>query len=175
MPQSYSLLPPSPSPPPPSPNKRGPPTYSEHISKRLASDALHPPGTPHRFREARTEFRHDRSPARAMLEREKSPGRGSEMRGAELRLDRSPGRVMDPRMERSPARMDVRRERSPGRGAYEEQPQRPRLHAQSGRAPLTTVNKVNPHSQMDTSQHHYKYIQTNWYSVNLIRCALNIT
>ncbi|XP_063067076.1 citron rho-interacting kinase isoform X5 [Engraulis encrasicolus] len=125
-----------------SPNKRGPPTYSEHISKRLASDALHPPGTPHRFREARTEFRHDRSPARAMLEREKSPGRGSEMRGAELRLDRSPGRVMDPRMERSPARMDVRRERSPGRGAYEEQPQRPRLHAQSGRAPLTTVNKV---------------------------------
>ncbi|XP_031433366.1 citron rho-interacting kinase isoform X3 [Clupea harengus] len=126
------------------PSKNGS-TRSEHISKRLAAspaihEGLHPPGTPHRYREARTEFRHDRSPARSVIEREKSPGRGAELRGAELRPDRSPGRAMDPRMERSPARgMDVRRERSPGRQAYEE---RPRLHAQSGRAPLTTVNKV---------------------------------
>ncbi|KAM4613835.1 citron rho-interacting kinase [Polymixia lowei] len=131
-----------------SPNKRGPPSYNEHISKRLAaSPVVHgDPGTPHRYREARTEFRRDKSPSRPM-EREKSPGRmlegrimGSPGRAmADPRMDRSPGRAMaDPRMDRSPGRlMDVRRERSPGR--YEE---RQRLHTGSGRTPINPVNKV---------------------------------
>uniref|UniRef100_A0A3P9QCE3 Citron Rho-interacting kinase n=1 Tax=Poecilia reticulata TaxID=8081 RepID=A0A3P9QCE3_POERE len=70
-----------------SPNKRGPPSYNEHISKRLAANPLvhGDPGTPHRYREARTEFRRDKSPSRP-LEREKSPGR---------MLERSPGRAME--------------------------------------------------------------------------------
>uniref|UniRef100_A0A8C9XFL4 Citron Rho-interacting kinase n=1 Tax=Sander lucioperca TaxID=283035 RepID=A0A8C9XFL4_SANLU len=69
------------------PNKRGPPSYNEHISKRLAANPLvhGDPGTPHRYREARTEFRRDKSPSRP-LEREKSPGRMLESR------IRSPGR-----------------------------------------------------------------------------------
>lgn len=119
---------------PRSPNKRGPPSYNEHISKRLAAmpavqEGLHQPGTPHRYREARTEFRRDKSPARP-LDREKSPGR----------LERSPGRIMDPRLDRSPGRvMDLRRERSPGR-AFEEP--RQRLHTGSARTPINTVNKV---------------------------------
>ncbi|XP_056601858.1 citron rho-interacting kinase isoform X3 [Triplophysa dalaica] len=122
-----------------SPNKRGPPTYNEHISKRLASmpavqEGLHQPGTPHRYREARTEFRRDKSPARP-LDREKSPGRLTEQRP-----ERSPGRMMDPRLDRSPGRiMDLRRERSPGRG-FEEP--RQRLHTGSARTPINTVNKV---------------------------------
>lgn len=137
------------SPPPYSPNKRGPPSYNEHISKRLAANPLvhADPGTPHRYREARTEFRRDKSPSRP-LEREKSPGRMLESRivgspgraMADPRLERSPGRAMagDPRMDRSPGRMmDVRRERSPGR--YEE---RQRLHTGSGRTPINSVNKV---------------------------------
>ncbi|XP_038135972.1 citron Rho-interacting kinase-like isoform X6 [Cyprinodon tularosa] len=131
-----------------SPNKRGPPSYNEHISKRLAANPLvhGDPGTPHRYREARTEFRRDKSPSRP-LEREKSPGRMLESRivgspgraMADPRLDRSPGRAMaDPRMDRSPGRMmDVRRERSPGR--FEE---RQRLHTGSGRTPINPVNKV---------------------------------
>ncbi|XP_041956093.1 citron Rho-interacting kinase isoform X6 [Alosa sapidissima] len=104
-----------------SPNKRGPPTYTEHITKRLASGpssqdggGLHrEPSTPHRYREGRTEFRRDKSPARP-LEREKSPGR-----------------VLDSRRERSPARFDEQR----GSG---------RLHASSSsvRTQLTPVNKV---------------------------------
>uniref|UniRef100_A0A8D3A9A9 Citron Rho-interacting kinase n=1 Tax=Scophthalmus maximus TaxID=52904 RepID=A0A8D3A9A9_SCOMX len=70
-----------------SPNKRGPPSYNEHISKRLAANPMvhSDPGTPHRYREARTEFRRDKSPSRP-LEREKSP---------DPRMDRSPGRMMD--------------------------------------------------------------------------------
>lgn len=132
---------------PHSPNKRGPPSYNEHISKRLAANPLvhGEPGTPHRYREARTEFRRDKSPSRP-LEREKSPGRMLESRMAgspgramaDPRLERSPGRAAaDPRTERSPGRMmDVRRERSPGR--FEE---RQRLHTGSGRAPINP-NKV---------------------------------
>ncbi|XP_075870418.1 citron Rho-interacting kinase isoform X12 [Nelusetta ayraudi] len=131
-----------------SPNKRGPPSYNEHISKRLAGNPLShgDPGTPHRYREARTEFRRDKSPSRP-LEREKSPGRMLESRiagspgraMADPRLERSPGRAMaDPRMERSPGRMmDARREKSPGR--FEE---RQRLHTGSGRTPINPVNKV---------------------------------
>ncbi|KAI4877420.1 hypothetical protein NFI96_011719 [Prochilodus magdalenae] len=122
-----------------SPNKRGPPSYNEHISKRLAAgpasqESLHQPGTPHRYREARTEFRRDKSPSRP-LEREKSPGRL-----VEQRLERSPGRAMDHRLDRSPGRvMDLRRERSPGR-AFEEP--RQRLHTGSARTPINGVNKV---------------------------------
>ncbi|XP_058238687.1 citron rho-interacting kinase isoform X1 [Hemibagrus wyckioides] len=110
-----------------SPNKRGPPSYNEHISKRLASgpvsqDSMQQVATPRRYREARTEFRRDASPS-GPLEREKSPGR---------LVDRG----MDTRMERSPARvMELRRERSPGR-AFE------RLHTGSSRTPINGVNKV---------------------------------
>uniref|UniRef100_A0AAQ4S7S1 Citron rho-interacting serine/threonine kinase b n=1 Tax=Gasterosteus aculeatus aculeatus TaxID=481459 RepID=A0AAQ4S7S1_GASAC len=84
------------------PNKRGPPSYNEHISKRLAANPhVHSdPGTPHRYREARTEFRRDKSPSRP-LEREKSPGRM-----LESRMAGSPGRAMaDARLERSPGRV----------------------------------------------------------------------
>nr|XP_046206398.1 citron Rho-interacting kinase isoform X5 [Oncorhynchus gorbuscha] len=98
-----------------SPSKRGPPTYTEHISKRLASgpgshEGLHrEPSTPHRYREGRTEFRRDKSPARP-LDREKSPG----------------------------PRLDSRRERSPGRFDDHQ-----RLHTGSDRrTQLTPVNKV---------------------------------
>uniref|UniRef100_A0A8C5E0L3 non-specific serine/threonine protein kinase n=1 Tax=Gouania willdenowi TaxID=441366 RepID=A0A8C5E0L3_GOUWI len=72
-----------------SPNKRGPPSYNEHISKRLAANPHGDPGTPHRYREARTEFRRDKSPSRP-LEREKSPGRM-----LESRIMGSPGRAME--------------------------------------------------------------------------------
>ncbi|KAG7222141.1 hypothetical protein INR49_016713, partial [Caranx melampygus] len=78
-----------------SPSKRGPPTYTEHITKRLSSgpgshDGLHrEPSTPHRYREGRTEFRRDKSPARP-LDREKSPGRV-----LDSRRERSPGRFGD--------------------------------------------------------------------------------
>ncbi|CAB1319632.1 unnamed protein product [Coregonus sp. 'balchen'] len=98
-----------------SPSKRGPPTYTEHISKRLASgpsshEGLHrEPSTPHRYREGRTEFRRDKSPVRP-LDREKSPG----------------------------PRLDSRRDRSPGR--FDD---RQRLHTGSDRrTQLTPVNKV---------------------------------
>uniref|UniRef100_A0A8C2X9M7 Citron Rho-interacting kinase n=1 Tax=Cyclopterus lumpus TaxID=8103 RepID=A0A8C2X9M7_CYCLU len=77
-----------------SPNKRGPPSYNEHISKRLAANPLvhSDPGTPHRYREARTEFRRDKSPSRP-LEREKSPGR---MAMADPRLHTGSGRTPIP-------------------------------------------------------------------------------
>lgn len=98
-----------------SPTKRGPPTYTEHISKRLTSgpgshdSGLHrEPSTPHRYREGRTEFRRDKSPARP-LDREKSPGR----------------------------MIDSRRERSPGRFGDST-----RLHTGSVRTQLAPVNKV---------------------------------
>uniref|UniRef100_A0A087XQK4 Citron Rho-interacting kinase n=1 Tax=Poecilia formosa TaxID=48698 RepID=A0A087XQK4_POEFO len=83
-----------------SPNKRGPPSYNEHISKRLAANPLvhGDPGTPHRYREARTEFRRDKSPSRP-LEREKSPGR-----------------MLDVRRERSPGRFEERQRLHTGSG-----------------------------------------------------------
>ncbi|XP_038618357.1 citron Rho-interacting kinase isoform X2 [Tachyglossus aculeatus] len=80
-----------------SPNKRGPPTYNEHITKRVASSPAPPegpshprePSTPHRYREGRPELRRDKSPGRP-LEREKSPGRL-----LSTRRERSPGRLFD--------------------------------------------------------------------------------
>lgn len=106
-----------PSPVASSPNKRGPPTYNEHITKRVASSPAPPegpshprePSTPHRYREGRTELRRDKSPGRP-LEREKSPGR----------------------------MLSTRRERSPGR-LFED---RGRLPAGAVRTPLSQVNKV---------------------------------
>ncbi|XP_074869121.1 citron Rho-interacting kinase isoform X2 [Carettochelys insculpta] len=102
-----------------SPNKRGPPTYNEHITKRVASSPgppegpSHPrePSTPHRYREGRTELRRDKSPGRP-LEREKSPGR----------------------------LLSTRRERSPGR-LFEES-SRGRTPVGGARTPLSQVNKV---------------------------------
>ncbi|XP_053862917.1 citron Rho-interacting kinase isoform X3 [Malaclemys terrapin pileata] len=102
-----------------SPNKRGPPTYNEHITKRVASSPgppegpSHPrePSTPHRYREGRTELRRDKSPGRP-LEREKSPGR----------------------------LLSTRRERSPGR--LFEEPSRGRTPVGGARTPLSQVNKV---------------------------------
>ncbi|NWV83731.1 CTRO kinase, partial [Dasyornis broadbenti] len=103
-----------------SPNKRGPPTYNEHITKRVASSpgppegTSHPrePSTPHRYREGRTELRRDKSPGRP-LEREKSPGR----------------------------LLSTRRERSPGR--LFEDSSRGRVPVSGARAPLAQVNKVS--------------------------------
>lgn len=102
-----------------SPNKRGPPTYNEHITKRVASSPgplegpSHPrePSTPHRYREGRTELRRDKSPGRP-LEREKSPGR----------------------------LLSTRRERSPGR--LFEDSSRGRVPVSGARTPLAQVNKV---------------------------------
>ncbi|TTP43317.1 Citron Rho-interacting kinase [Bagarius yarrelli] len=106
-----------------SPNKHDPPTYNEHISNRLASSpgsqdsVIHrDPSTPHRYREGRTEFRRDKSPARP-LDREKSPGRS----------------VIDARRERSPGRPLDERER---------EHEHTRLHTSSVRTQLTPVNKV---------------------------------
>ncbi|KAM7034532.1 citron Rho-interacting kinase isoform 4-T4 [Acridotheres tristis] len=102
-----------------SPNKRGPPTYNEHITKRVASSPGPPegpghprePSTPHRYREGRTELRRDKSPGRP-LEREKSPGR----------------------------LLSTRRERSPGR--LFEDSSRGRVPVSGARTPLAQVNKV---------------------------------
>uniref|UniRef100_A0A8D0HGM7 Citron Rho-interacting kinase n=1 Tax=Sphenodon punctatus TaxID=8508 RepID=A0A8D0HGM7_SPHPU len=95
-----------------SPNKRGPPTYNEHITKRVASSPgppegpSHPrePSTPHRYREGRTELRRDKSPGRP-FEREKSPGRL-----LSTRRERSPGRLFD---ESNRGRMPVGGARTP--------------------------------------------------------------
>lgn len=103
-----------------SPNKRGPPTYNEHITKRVASSPGPPegpghprePSTPHRYREGRTELRRDKSPGRP-LEREKSPGR----------------------------LLSTRRERSPGR--LFEDSGRGRVPVSGARTPLAQVNKVS--------------------------------
>lgn len=103
-----------------SPNKRGPPTYNEHITKRVASSPGPPegpghprePSTPHRYREGRTELRRDKSPGRP-LEREKSPGR----------------------------LLSTRRERSPGR--LFEDSSRGRVPVSGTRTPLAQVNKVS--------------------------------
>ncbi|XP_029427642.1 citron Rho-interacting kinase isoform X3 [Rhinatrema bivittatum] len=102
-----------------SPNKRGPPSYNDHITKRIASSPVplegpgHPrePSTPHRYRESRADLRRDKSPGRP-VEREKSPGR----------------------------MLSTRRERSPGR-VFEEN-NRGRLPAGAVRTPLSQVNKV---------------------------------
>ncbi|XP_069475825.1 citron Rho-interacting kinase isoform X13 [Ambystoma mexicanum] len=102
-----------------SPNKRGPPSYNDHITKRVASSPVptevsglqREPSTPHRFREGRTDLRRDKSPGRP-LEREKSPGR----------------------------MLSTRRERSPGR-MFEES-SRGRMPAGGIRTPLSQVNKV---------------------------------
>lgn len=107
-----------------SPNKRGPPTYNEHITKRVASSPAPPegpshprePSTPHRYREGRTELRRDKSPGRP-LEREKSPGR----------------------------MLSTRRERSPGR--LFEDSSRGRLPVGAVRTPLSQVNKVRHHPE----------------------------
>ncbi|KAM8961552.1 citron Rho-interacting kinase isoform 2-T2 [Pelodytes ibericus] len=102
-----------------SPNKRGPPSYNDHITKRIASSPVpgevqglvREPSTPHRYREGRTELRRDKSPGRP-LEREKSPGR----------------------------LLSTRRERSPGR--LFEDSSRGRLPVGAVRTPLSQVNKV---------------------------------
>ncbi|XP_077150921.1 citron Rho-interacting kinase isoform X2 [Ranitomeya variabilis] len=102
-----------------SPNKRGPPSYNDHITKRIAASPVpgevqglvREPSTPHRFREGRTEIRRDKSPGRP-LEREKSPGR----------------------------LLSTRRERSPGR--LFEDSSRGRVPAGAVRTPLSQVNKV---------------------------------
>lgn len=108
---------------PSSPNKRGPPTYNEHITKRVASSPAPPegpshprePSTPHRYRDRDREGR------------------------AELRRDKSPGRPLE--REKSPGRMlSTRRERSPGR--LFEDSSRGRLPAGAVRTPLSQVNKV---------------------------------
>ncbi|XP_075070897.1 citron Rho-interacting kinase [Mixophyes fleayi] len=102
-----------------SPNKRGPPSYNDHITKRIAASPVpgemqglvREPSTPHRYREGRTEMRRDKSPGRP-LEREKSPGR----------------------------LLSTRRERSPGR--LFEDSNRGRVPAGPVRTPLSQVNKV---------------------------------
>ncbi|XP_041436204.1 citron rho-interacting kinase isoform X2 [Xenopus laevis] len=99
-----------------SPNKRGPPSYNDHITKRKASSPVpaevqglvREPSTPHRYREGRTESCRDKSPGRP-LDREKSPGR-----------------LLSTRRERSPGRLFEESNRS--RGAV--------------RTPLSQVNKV---------------------------------
>ncbi|KAG9487318.1 hypothetical protein GDO78_007270 [Eleutherodactylus coqui] len=103
-----------------SPNKRGPPSYNDHITKRIAASPvpgevpglIREPSTPHRYREGRTELRRDKSPGRP-LEREKSPGR-----------------LLSTRRERSPA------------GRLFEDSSRGRVAAGGVRTPLSQVNKV---------------------------------
>ncbi|KAM9331115.1 citron Rho-interacting kinase [Gastrophryne carolinensis] len=102
-----------------SPNKRGPPSYNDHITKRIAASPVpgemqglvREPSTPHRYREGRTDMRRDKSPGRP-LEREKSPGR----------------------------LLSTRRERSPGRMFDESS--RSRIATGGSRTPLSQVNKV---------------------------------
>lgn len=123
-----------------SPNKRGPPTYNEHITKRVASSPgppegpSHPrePSTPHRYREGRTELRRDKSPGRP-LEREKSPGR----------------------------LLSTRRERSPGR-LFEES-SRGRMPVSGARTPLAQVNKVSQEPQNFSVLRKGHVLQKSWW------------
>ncbi|XP_072443309.1 citron Rho-interacting kinase-like isoform X2 [Chiloscyllium punctatum] len=76
-----------------SPNKRGLPSYNEHMSKKLAPGPRE--NSPQdlnrsvRYREGRQEVRREKSPRRG-LEREKSPGRP-----LDPSRERSPGRMLD--------------------------------------------------------------------------------
>ncbi|XP_078277235.1 citron Rho-interacting kinase-like isoform X8 [Rhinoraja longicauda] len=76
-----------------SPNKRGLPSYNEHMSKKLApcprENSPQDLNRSVRYREGRQETRRDKSPRRA-LEREKSPGRS-----LDSGRERSPGRMLD--------------------------------------------------------------------------------
>ncbi|XP_055511208.1 citron Rho-interacting kinase isoform X2 [Leucoraja erinacea] len=76
-----------------SPNKRGLPSYNEHMSKKLApcprENSPQDLNRSVRYREGRQETRRDKSPRRA-LEREKSPGRP-----LDSGRERSPGRMLD--------------------------------------------------------------------------------
>ncbi|XP_067861727.1 citron Rho-interacting kinase isoform X2 [Heptranchias perlo] len=76
-----------------SPNKRGLPSYNEHMSKKLApcprENSPQDLNRSVRYREGRQETRRDKSPRRG-LEREKSPGRP-----LETSRERSPGRMLD--------------------------------------------------------------------------------
>ncbi|XP_062890138.1 citron Rho-interacting kinase isoform X4 [Mobula hypostoma] len=76
-----------------SPNKRGLPSYNEHMSKKLApcprENSPQDLNRSVRYREGRQETRRDKSPRRA-LEREKSPGRP-----LDTTRERSPGRILD--------------------------------------------------------------------------------
>ncbi|XP_072353934.1 citron Rho-interacting kinase-like isoform X2 [Scyliorhinus torazame] len=76
-----------------SPNKRGLPSYNEHMSKKLApcprENSPQDLNRSVRYREGRQEVRRDKSPRRG-LEREKSPGRP-----LDPSRERSPGRMLD--------------------------------------------------------------------------------
>uniref|UniRef100_UPI00398F48EE citron Rho-interacting kinase-like isoform X2 n=1 Tax=Pristiophorus japonicus TaxID=55135 RepID=UPI00398F48EE len=76
-----------------SPNKRGLPSYNEHMSKKLApcprENSPQDLNRSVRYREGRQETRRDKSPRRG-LEREKSPGRP-----LDASRERSPGRILD--------------------------------------------------------------------------------
>ncbi|XP_067911362.1 citron Rho-interacting kinase-like isoform X3 [Heterodontus francisci] len=76
-----------------SPNKRGLPSYNEHMSKKLApcprENSPQDLNRSVRYREGRQESRRDKSPRRG-LEREKSPGRP-----LDPSRERSPGRMLD--------------------------------------------------------------------------------
>ncbi|XP_069789548.1 citron Rho-interacting kinase-like isoform X13 [Narcine bancroftii] len=76
-----------------SPNKRGLPSYNEHMSKKLApcprENSPQDLNRSVRYREGRQEARRDKSPRRG-LDREKSPGRP-----LDTSRERSPGRMLD--------------------------------------------------------------------------------
>ncbi|XP_038648042.1 citron Rho-interacting kinase isoform X4 [Scyliorhinus canicula] len=76
-----------------SPNKRGLPSYNEHMSKKLApcprENSPQDLNRSVRYREGRQEVRRDKSPRRG-LEREKSPGKP-----LDPSRERSPGRMLD--------------------------------------------------------------------------------
>ncbi|XP_072315820.1 citron Rho-interacting kinase-like [Eucyclogobius newberryi] len=136
-----------------SPNKRGPPSYNEHITKRLATnpdpgtphryrEASADPGTPHRYREASADpgtphrYReasadpgtpHRYREARTEFRREHSPSRPLER---PQQREKSPGRLLEGRGTGSPGRALL--ERSPGR-AMDPRPERSPGRAMDGR------------------------------------------